>query len=155
MKPIEAKQTEEWALPIEGTTALRARTADSAIRVVGAPVEQIRIVAIKRARAATESAAQAFLEQIRVDRRRDGECWIVEATWPEPRPHQVESVGVSFDIEVPRGFNLEARSSNGAIEAIGIGEARLRTSNGRITAREVGQRLDAESSNGAIHVDGC
>src|ERR1700730_17184919 len=120
MKPFEAKRTEEWELPIDGANALRVRTADSAIRVAGAPVEQIRIVATKRARSATEGVAQAFLDQMNVERRRDGECWIVEATWPEPRPHHVESVGVSFDIEVPRGFHLEARSSNGAIEAAGV-----------------------------------
>ena len=155
MKPFEAKRTEEWALPIDGASALRVRTADSAIRVVGAPVEQIQIVAAKRARAATDAEAQAFLDQIRVDRRRDGDYWIVEAAWPEPRAHQVESVSVSFDIQVPTGFNLEARSSNGAIEASGVGEARLRTSNGRITAREIQRHLEAESSNGAIHADGC
>src|SRR5207249_2883715 len=108
MKPFEAKRTEEWTLPSEGTSALRARTADSAIRVTGAVVDQIRVVAMKRARAATEAEAQAFLDQITVERQRDGERWLVEANWPEPRPRHVESVGCSFEIQVPHGFNLEA-----------------------------------------------
>lgn len=153
MRPFEAKQTEEWTLPAEGTSALRVRTADSAIRVAGAPVEQIRVVAVKRARGATEAEAHAFLELITVDRRRDGERWIVEAHWPETRPHHVESVGVSFDIQVPHSFTLEARTSNGSVEATGIGEALLRTSNGRITAREIGRGVQAETSNGAVHVE--
>src|SRR5947209_3451101 len=155
MRPFEAKRTEEWTLPLEGTRALRARTADSAIRVTGAAVDQIRVVAVKRARAATEAEAQAFLDQITVERQRDGERWLVEANWPEPRPHHVESVGCSFEIQVPHGFNLEARTSNGSIEATGVGEAFLRTSNGRITAREIGRRLAAETSNGAIQLEGC
>ena len=155
MKPTEAKRVEEWTLPVEGTTSLRARTADSAIRVVGAPVDQIRLVASMKARAGTEAEALAFLDRIEVQRQRDGDRWLVEAIWPEPRTHHVDSVSVSLDLQVPHDFNLEARSSNGSVEAEGVGEAFLRTSNGRIAARNIGRRAAAETSNGAIHLEGC
>jgi DUF4097 and DUF4098 domain-containing protein YvlB len=155
MKPIEAKRTEEWSLPTQGTSGVRARTADSAIRVTAAAGDQIRVVALMKARAATEAEAVAFLDRIEVQRQRDGDRWLIEATWPEPRSYHVEGVSVSLELQAPPEFALEARSSNGSVEAEGVGEAFLRTSNGRIAARNIGRRVAAETSNGAVHVEGC
>jgi hypothetical protein len=155
MKPFEAKVTEQWVLPADGARALRVSTADSSIRVAGGETEQILVHATKTARAATEAAARAFLDEMQVERRRDGDLWIVEATWPKPRPREIESAGVSFDIQVPRSLFLEGSSSNGSIEAAGVARALLHTSNGQITAREIAESLEARTSNGAVCVEGC
>ena len=155
MKPFEARVTEQWSLPVDDVRTLCVSTSDSAIRVAGAAIDQIHVHAIKTVRAATEAAARAFLEQMKVERRREGERWVIEATWPSPRPHGVESAGVAFEIQAPHGIHLEAKSSNGAIEATGINQARLRTSNGQITAREIAASLEARTSNGAVRVEGC
>jgi DUF4097 and DUF4098 domain-containing protein YvlB len=155
MKPFEAKISEDWSLPLEGAAGLRVRTADSAIRVVGSETDEIQIHATKTARANTESAARAFLDEMKVERRRDGDLWIIEAVWPQPRPRDVEGAGISLEIRVPRGLSLEASSSNGSVEASGVARALLRTSNGSITARDVEESLQLHTSNGAVRVERC
>jgi DUF4097 and DUF4098 domain-containing protein YvlB len=155
MKPFEAKATEQWSLPVDEVRALRVTTSDSSIRVTGGETDQIHVQSTKTARATTEAAAQAFLDEIQVERRRDGDLWIIEAVWPKPRPREIESAGVSFDIQMPRRLFLEASSSNGAIEATDVARALLRTSNGQINAREIAESLEARTSNGAVHVEGC
>jgi DUF4097 and DUF4098 domain-containing protein YvlB len=155
MHPFELKTTDQYSLPADEIRALAVTTADSAIRVAADDTNEIQIQAVKRVRAESEAAARAFLDVMTVERRREGDRWIVEATWPQPRPHGVESAGISFDIRTPSGVALEAESRNGAIEATGVAEARLQTSNGQITARQIGASIDARTSNGAVRVDGC
>lgn len=155
MKRIELKATEDMSLPLGGVKALRASTADCTLRVVGSETDEIRVHAVKTVRAATEAAARAFLEQMTVERRRDGDRWIVEAIWPKPRPHDVESAGISLDIQVPRSIDLEALTSNGSVEASGVAHARLGTRNGQIATREIAAALQARTRNGAVHVEDC
>jgi DUF4097 and DUF4098 domain-containing protein YvlB len=155
MKPFEVRATEEWSLSADDVNTLCVTTADSAIRVAGEETDTIHVEAIKTARAASEVAARAFLEEMKVERRREGDRWVVEATWPQPRPHGIESAGISFDIRMPSQVALEAESRNGAIEASAVAQARLRTSNGQISARQIGAGVDARTSNGAVRIDGC
>src|SRR5262249_18599487 len=152
MQPFKATASEEYTLPREGATELSVRTSNGAIQVTAAEGDTLRIHAVKEVRASTQEAADAFLPLMQIERRRDGGRWVVEATWPEPRAHHVESPHVGFEIQVPREMRLEARSSNGRIEAAGVVEARLRTSNGEIRARDVAERLEAHTSNGALRV---
>jgi DUF4097 and DUF4098 domain-containing protein YvlB len=155
MQPFKAKASEELTLPREGATELSVRTSNGAIQVTAAEGDDLRIHAVKEVRASTQAAAEAFLPLMQVEQRRDGDRWVVEATWPEARAHGVESPQVSFEIQAPRAMRLEARSSNGRIEAVGVAQAHLRTSNGEIRARDLAERLEAHTSNGAIRVEAC
>jgi DUF4097 and DUF4098 domain-containing protein YvlB len=155
MEPFKAKTSEDLTLSREGASELSVRTSNGAVQVTAAEGDQLQIHAVKQVRSATQAEAEAFLPLMQIDRRRDGDRWVIEATWPEPRAHHVESPSVSFEIQVPRAMRLEARSSNGRIEATGVAEARLRTSNGEIRARDLVERLEAHTSNGAIRIEGC
>jgi Putative adhesin len=150
----EAKARQDFTLPREGAHELELRSPAGNIRVVAGDRDQIRVDAEKRVRADRESDAEAFLAQMKIDRRRDGDRWIVEATWPEPRRHDVESPYINFEIQVPRGMSLAARTGGGNMEAEGIGEARLRTGGGNVTAREVSGLLDVNTGGGNIETTG-
>src|SRR4051794_34945132 len=129
-------ETEEWTLPHEAASALELRTQGGNIRVQGASVDELQVRAVKTARGGSEANARAFLEQMIVERRRDGDRWVVEAQWPQPRPHDIEEAHVNFEIQVPRGMRLEAESRGGNVEASGVGETRLHTGGGNIEAGE-------------------
>jgi hypothetical protein len=168
----ERTRTEEWTLSREGASDLRLRSAAGNVRVMAGDGERIRVTAVKKVRAAEEARASAFLERMRVDRRRDGDRWLVETSWPEPRAHDVESPRVNFEIRLPRSMRVEAQTGGGNMEATGIQEAHLRTNGGNIdatgihgarlhtnggnvSARDIRGRLDAYTGGGNIRVDGC
>lgn len=155
MTPYEIKVTEDATLPLDAASLLSVSTADSAIRVTGTEGDEIRIHAVKAVRATSEAAARAFLEQMTIQRRRDGDRWIVEADWPQPRPRDIESAGISLDIQAPRCLTVEARTRNGSVEADGVARVRLETRNGRIAARAIDGSVHAHTSNGAIDVHRC
>jgi hypothetical protein len=159
----EVKAVEMWTMPREGASELQVRTPDGAVRVVAEDRDGIHVDAIKTARAESDADARALLAEMQVTHRREGDRWIVEASWPN-RPHlrgEGSSFGmnisrtVAFEVRVPRDMRLEARSSDGAVEATGVREARLRTDDGSISAREIGGRLEAHTSDGSIRVEGC
>src|SRR5207249_2774934 len=98
MHPFEAKTSEEWSLPREGAGELFLRTPAGNLRVIADESDQLQIRAAKQARAAQESSAQAFLALMKIERRRDGDRWLIEASWPEVKLHDVQSPHASFDV---------------------------------------------------------
>jgi DUF4097 and DUF4098 domain-containing protein YvlB len=150
-----ATRTEEWTLPREGASGLELRNQGGNIRVGGAAVDQLQVRALKKARGDSDADAQAFLELMRVERRREGDRWVVEASWPEPRSHRIESANVSFEIQVPHGMRLEAESRGGNVEVSGVDETRLHTGGGNIEARDIGGALDVHTGGGNLKVEAC
>jgi hypothetical protein len=157
---VEVKAVEMWTMPQEGASELRVRTPDGSIQVVAEDRDGIHVDAIKTASAMSDEDARALLAEIQVTHRREGERWIVEATWPNRS--RVSSAGwmnvsrgVAFEVRVPRDMRLEATSSDGSVDVAGVREARLHTDDGSIHAREIGGRLDAHTSDGSIRVEGC
>jgi DUF4097 and DUF4098 domain-containing protein YvlB len=155
MKPYKVSDTEEWSLPREGAECLAVTTTNGAIDVLPGDPDRIGVRATKQVRGRSEEAARAFLQEIRIERRRDQDRWVIEATWPRPLPADVESPEVRFEIAAPREMRLEARSSNGAIHATGMAEVALQSSNGAVVAREITGPCAVRTSNGRVEVDAC
>lgn len=153
MKPFRVTNTEEFTLPREDAATLAVQSSNGAIEVGPGDGEAIRVTATKEVRGTTEEAANAFLQEVRVERRRDGDRWIVEATWPRPHPVEVESPSVRFQIVAPPAMRVEARSSNGAIRVTGMAEVGLQSSNGEVVARGIAGACGARTSNGRVEVD--
>lgn len=155
MQPYRVSENEEWTLPREGAAALAVATGNGAIEVSPGDGDTIHVRATKQVRGESEEAARAFLDQMRVERRRDGDRWIVEAVCPRPRPSGIESPEVRLEITAPRGLRLEARSSNGAVHVAGMAEVSLQSSNGEVVARDVAGPCAVRSSNGRVVAEGC
>src|SRR5260370_36498363 len=79
-RSVEAQ--EQWALPREGASGLDLRTQAGSIHVIGADEDKLQVHAIKSARADREEEAQAFLRDMKLERRRGGDHRGVEATGP-------------------------------------------------------------------------
>jgi hypothetical protein len=130
--PLEAKAHQEWTIPREGAKRLDLHTKFGDIRVVGAAVDQLQIHAFKEVGADSQADAQAFLLEMKIDWRREGDRWVIGATWPAPRPVHFDWTRVNFEVRVPRGMEVEARTDIGDIEAMGISKIGLHAHIGNI-----------------------
>jgi hypothetical protein len=139
---------------LEGSGGLRLRVPAGDIRVVGRDDDRISLDAVKKVRAVDEGEGRRFLERMQIKRRRDGDDWLIEASWPQPHPHGIQSAHVSFEVLVPGGTRLEARSGHGRIEAIGVDEALLSTGSGDVQAHEIAGTLNARTGHGAMQISG-
>jgi hypothetical protein len=148
-------ETGEWTLPRDGASTLELYTRAGSIQVVGAAVEHLQVRALKQARGDSDADARAFLGQMKIERRREGDRWVVEASWPEPRPRHIKEANVSFEVQVPHGMRLEGESRGGHMEVRGLREARLHTAGGSIEAREVGGALEVHTGGGDLQVEAC
>jgi hypothetical protein len=149
-RQAEFRITQELAMEASGARHLRVSSRNGGIKLRGTDGESVRGRADKRVRADREEMARRFMEQVRVETRREGDTLTVEAIWPERLPREIRSAGVSFELAVPRRLAVEARSSNGAVHATEVARAALRTSNGGVEARRIAGDLDAHTSNGAV-----
>jgi DUF4097 and DUF4098 domain-containing protein YvlB len=148
-------EPEEWALPRDGASCLELRTQGGNLRVTGAAVEELQVRAVKTARGGSEADARAFLASMQVERRREGDRWVIEARWPAPRPRYIEEAHVNLEIQAPQGMRLEAESRGGNVDASGVGETRLQIGGGNIEVQEVDGALQVHTGGGNIQVAAC
>ncbi len=155
MKPMEITTTESWSLPREGAGGLQVRTPAGDVQAEAEETPEIRVEVVRRVRAGDEAAGRAFLERMALERARDGEQWVVQASWPEPRKHAVEAASASFRVRLPAGMKLEAASGHGNLQASGVAAAQLRTGAGDCIARDIAGSVDARSGHGRIQIETC
>jgi hypothetical protein len=140
--PRVQKASNDWTVPREGSAGLQIRTPRGTIRVVVVKsdrrvrgFEPIEIHATRQVGAESSVVAQSLLEQIRIDRRREGDHWVVEASWPIDRSRGPESPQVSFGIRLPSGMQVAAYTGSGAIRIEGSADP-----------------VEAESPDGSIEI---
>lgn len=155
MDLAEKKETNDWTMAAEDAARLHVTTPCGAIRVTASEGDDIALHAEKQVRGSHEAAVEAFLKEIEVERRRDGDAWVVEARWPMPPPLSIRSVGVNLRIEAPARLRVEADAHNGQIEVEGMASVRVHTANGRVSVRNVKGGVDAETRNGAMDLGLC
>src|SRR5437016_4632486 len=126
VRPVEfvATASEEWALPREGASRLQLRTRSGHVRRIRlAPVEgdEIRVHVVHEARVESQEEAGPLLAAMRIEHRREGDAWVVEAGWPyTPRrrrtgPHSYttdDPRAVTFEFHFPRGVRLDVAHAN-------------------------------------------
>lgn len=122
---------------------------------------RVRIHAVKRADSRDESAARKALREMRIEITPTAGGVRVHTITPSRNDGFFDwlaglhvDAGVTYDITVPRQFNLDIDDTNGRIEATGVhGVLKIATTNGRLTTVNCGGSLDASSTNGRITAD--
>jgi DUF4097 and DUF4098 domain-containing protein YvlB len=149
------EDVQSWTLSREGARGLRLTTRGGNVEVVGGRGDQLRVRATRKAQASREADARAFLSQMRIERQRDGDQWVLTANWAEPRSHRVDSASASFEVQVPPGMDLEVQTGGGNVAASGVRDSRLRTGGGNVTLKDVDGRVDLQTGGGNIGLDDC
>ena len=116
----------------------------------GVDGSEVRVSARVRTWAATEAAAAALAEEIRVE----AAGGTVEAHGPSIRGSRDRGWSVSYVVAAPRRIDLELGSTNGGLSVRDIdGELSLTTTNGGISLNRVGGSVRARTTNGAIDAE--
>lgn len=164
------ERTDRLRAALEPGSTVIAETSFGSITVTGADVTECSVTAEICVQAPTEKEAAEIAEQVEIKLVPAGETLTVKVE--KPRLGGNRSVGVSFDITVPKKTNLECDTSYGAIKVANIngdikgktsfasieckgvqGPVCLRTSYGSITCRDItSAELTAISSFGSIDI---
>ena len=122
---------------------------------------EIQVKAIKRVRSLREKQAEERLKVIKIEVTPSEDTLTIRTVWPKRRRGfrffiGGRSASVHYQLKLPRRLNVDARTSNGRLNASGLeGDQLFRSTNGRIEVQEVSGTLEAKTTNGRINVTGA
>ena len=142
----EGEDTLDLERPAGGI--FRLHNANGHTHVTGEDRTDIRVSARKVARAESEEAAKALLEEIRIASREIGDALELEVEMPRKwnrRGH------VNLDVRVPRELRVEVTAVNGRVEVEGVrGPIQIRSSNGSANVHDTVGDIDVATSNAKV-----
>ena len=143
------KRTEQLSAPMAGLEAVDVETLFGSIKVVGGDVTDCRIEAKICARAPSAEEAKQLAEKVKIkivplDKN-------LNIIVDKPKLGNNRSIGVSFDIIVPRKTNVECSTSFGSVKLRDIcGNVNARTSFSGVECENIEGSVDLETSYGRI-----
>lgn len=167
--PLLSSQIEETFrknIPVESATLLSVENKNGHIEIMTWDKNEIGITAYKKVKAGSRDEAIELMEKLEVvikvsqdeievytefPNSRRGKSsgffgWLMGESWNT-------SYSVSYEIKVPEVFNINARSTNGRVEALDCkGRIRLETTNGKIIADNISGSARCSTTNGSIKV---
>lgn len=141
----------EKTLQTDSDVRFEITNTNGSVRVRAWERSEVEIVATKGAEG---EDARRRLAEIEIDVRESAGRVVVETRLPRGRFDQ-GSAWVEYEIQVPRGAAVDARSTNGDVDVEGVsGPVEARTTNGGIDLRDVAGAARASSTNGNVHASG-
>ena len=111
---------------------------------------EVRMKAVKRARAESEVEARLLLEKTTVQFDRTEQGIDIRTAAPK-KPGRNRNVSVAYTVTVPKEIDLELKTVNGTIEVKDIsGAVDAKTTNGRIELTGIVGTIQAKTTNGKI-----
>ena len=155
-----AAQTERLThtFKIGGSGALQVSNIMGDITITRGGGDEVRVEAVKTARADTEALAREALPTVRVDFTERAGRAEVRTIYPArhfTRGTQRNSVSVSvaYNISAPEGTAIHVKSISGDIRVTGIkGELSVATTSGRVGVFEAARLVSATSISGDVEV---
>jgi hypothetical protein len=144
------RRVEEFSVAREGATALRLQNPGGNLRFLPSSDDRIHVVAEKRVQGADTREAEAFLDRMSLSRRREGERWLFEASWPKPERNRQGSPHVNWEVRLPRTMRLDAETGGGNVAVEEVEAARLRTGGGNVAVKRIPGRLDILTGGGNV-----
>ncbi|MDE3000184.1 MAG: DUF4097 family beta strand repeat-containing protein [Gemmatimonadota bacterium] len=111
---------------------------------------EVKMTALKRARAESEEAARSLLEKTTVQFDRTEEGIDIRTDAPK-KPGRNRNVSVAYTVTVPREIDLELKTVNGSVDVENVsGAVDAKTANGRIGLTGIVGAIQARTTNGEI-----
>ncbi len=143
------ERTVERQTPLAAGSKIVAKTSFGSITVTGADVTVCSVAAEICGRAPTEEEAQELAEQVTIELEKVGDTLTVKAD--KPATNGKRSIGISYEITVPKQTSVECSSSYGSVKLTDIrGSVNGKTSSGSITVENVEGPTDLDTSYGSI-----
>lgn len=137
------KRTEKLSAPIEPGSTLLAETSFGSITITGADVADCEVIAEIAVQAPTKEEAQQIAEQVQIKLESTGKTLTLDVEKPKLKCNR--SVGVSFEITVPKQTNIECETSFGKIKVSDI--------DGNVKAHTGFAAIEADDIQGAVHLE--
>jgi len=155
----EITRTVEKTFTVQPGGNLRAGTEGGDITIRSADINEVRIVATQVIHAANDREADAILKRLMLTLDQKGNNVVAEAKYPSP-PNGWSGnwppVMVSFEITLPRRFNLNLNTSGGEIAVTSVqGDVRANTSGGNLNFERVDGTIDGQTAGGNITLKNC
>lgn len=143
------ERNEEHTIPMQGIEAIDVDTLFGSVTVTGAGTEDCRIEARLTARAPSVEETEQIAEQTKIVIEPDGATLKIFVEKPHLKNNR--SVGVSFDITMPKSIAAEVLSSFGSVKLSDI-EANVKadTSFASVNCSNVTGEVDLKTSYGSI-----
>ena len=123
---------------------------------------EIQVQATKRVKSLRKERAEERLKALKIEVIPSEDTLTIRTVWPKRRRRGFRffsggrSASVHYQLKLPRQLNVDARTSNGRVNASGLeGDQLFRSTNGRIEVQEVSGTLEAKTTNGRINVTGA
>jgi DUF4097 and DUF4098 domain-containing protein YvlB len=131
------------------------------VEVAGVDSDQVRLVAVKTARAATDGRARSYLRDLQVKVEEHEGRLVIRTIAPGGEGGIMGWLAcagvdgnVAYRLTVPRDARVAATTVNGNVELARLtAPMQAASTNGSISVLEVGGEVDATSVNGNIRVD--
>jgi len=143
------ERTVQQQVPLAPGSTVIAETSFGSVTVVGADVTDCNVTAKIFVKAPTEQEAQEIAEQVQINLELTGNALTIKAEKPHVR--RSRSIGVSYNIIVPKQTNIECSSSYGSIELNDLeGNVKGKTSSGRIKSKNIQGSVQLKTSYGSV-----
>jgi Toastrack DUF4097 len=163
----EIEETFKKNVPAGSATLLSVENRNGSIEISTWDKDEIGITAYKKVRADGRDQAAELMEQLKIVIETHNDEIEVYTEFPDKRNGKNRSSGffswllgdswnvsysVSYEIKVPQKFDVNARSTNGRVEAVDCnGRIRLETTNGKIVANNISGSMRCNTTNGSIN----
>jgi DUF4097 and DUF4098 domain-containing protein YvlB len=154
---VQAKITRlaEKTFTVQPGGNFKATTQGGDITIKTGDVSTVHITAKQVIRASSEQEADEILTKLTLTMEQNGNDVTAEAKYEKRSGGSWFSnwppVNVSFEVTLPKNFNLNLNTSGGDIKAASVqGNVRARTSGGNLTFDRVDGEIDAHTSGGDI-----
>jgi hypothetical protein len=154
-------ETIDRTLPLPSSRQVVVQNLNGDVEVESWDGDHVRLVAVKRAKAAADARARAYLRELHVQIAEEDGKLLIRTRSPGADgglKALITCTGVDGKVDyrlmVPRQALVEAATVNGNVEVARLPSAvRVSSTNGSITVLEVRGEVDASSVNGNIQVD--
>jgi DUF4097 and DUF4098 domain-containing protein YvlB len=148
----EFERTDHLTSQVSSGSTLSVETDFGSITIRGEDTTECNVVADVTVRAPTEQEAEEIAQKVKVHLAPQGSNLLLYVEHPELKNNR--SVGVSFEITVPRNIEIRCETSYGSIEVEDIiGSINADTSFASITCLNVQGDLDLDTSYGSVECD--
>ena len=137
------ERTDELSAPLLAGSSLAAETGFGSITVTGADVVDCHVIAEIYVQAPTEEEAARIAEKVKIKLVPAGTTLTVKVEKPKLKSNR--SVGVSFNITLPKQTNIDCETSFGSIKVDNI--------NGSVKAKTSFAAINCDNIKGPIHLE--
>ena len=146
---VESKRTEQLSAPLAGGSMVEIETSRGSITITGADVQACSITATIKAWAENDEEAKELAEKTKIELKGSDKKLAIITVRPKLENNQ--SIGVDFDLIVPRKTHIQCASSRGSIKVTNIqGDLKGAVSRGSITAEAIQGSAELTTSRGNI-----